>query len=612
MKFSDSLLCATLLAFAPTFSWGQQVPSCQFQPDANADGLIGVEDLVSLLGVYGTVDSDGDCLLDAYDDCEGPTLWVPSDITPIMDSVFVETLGTYFVFQAWADTTFVEICPIYGCTDESAYNFNEEAHLDDESCLYYGPGCLDGTAAVYFGGKEYNVVTIGDDCWFSENLQTTVYANGDPIPLAASNEDFYAAHFQGTGVYCHPGGNPSLVDTYGYLYTKNTASDPRGLCPAGWKTPTEESFAALERFAGMPDSTIELSGWRGTNEAYTLKASESDSSPWNGTNDFGFSWTRGGWRHVAGSYGYTDDLGLIMYYDSSANQSTGAYGTRQIGGGGQIWAGFSGNMGDGRSARCVKLQEGESCEDVDGDGVCPEDEISGCSDPNAYNFNPDATEEAECLYPTPGCNDGTQNVTHYGHSYELVTIGGQCWFAENLQSTQFTNGDSIPQAEATDLWFEYGDAAEGAWCYSFGDPTSADLGLQYNFYTVEDERGLCPAGWHVPSDQDWAILESELGLSTDSLFFSDWRGEGLAERLKASVTSEFPWNGTNTSGFDATLSSHRWSSGNFITDGVIFWTSSSWGSTHGTYRMLATDLNTVRRSNTQKTSGCVVRCVQDE
>lgn len=608
VKSLSALVVASLVVASPSVGWCQQAPNCNFQPDANGDGLIGIEDLVSMLSVYSMVDSDGDCVLDAYDNCEGPTLWVPSTITPIMDSVFIEAIGSYYVFQAWADTTFVEICPTYGCMDELAYNFNPEAHLDDASCVYHGPGCLDGTATVFFDGREYDVVTIGDQCWFAENLQTSVYANGDPIPLADSDEDFFAAHSQGNGVYCYPGGDAALSDSYGHLYTNRTAADPRGLCPSGWKIPTEESFASLERFVGMPDSTIALNGWRGTNEAIPLKASSTDDTPWNGTNDYGFSWTKGGWRHVGGGYGYTNALGLIMYFDSSAQ----AYGMRQVGSGGQIWAGFIGNLGDGRSARCVKLQEGEPCEDVDGDGVCPEDEVSGCSDPGAYNFNPAATEDAECFYPSPGCDDGLQHVTHYGKDYELVTIGDQCWFAENLQSTQYANGDTIPQAEETSLWFEYGDAGTGSWCYSFGDPTSMDLGLQYNFFTVEDERGLCPAGWHVPSDADWATLESELGLSSDSLYILGWRGEGLAERLKASEASNFPWNGTNTSGFDATLSGHRWSSGNFITDGVLIWASNPWNSSNGTCRMLATELNTIRRSNTQKTSGCVVRCVRDE
>ena len=606
--FLPSFVLLTCLTF-PQMVHGQSC--CVYQPDSDGDGHIGVNDLTAFLGMYATqIDSDGDCLIDAFDTCPGPTIFVPEHILPIYDSVYVPALEGYHVFQAWADTTFVEICPEYGCTDENAYNYNPDAHLGDSSCVFYGAGCLDGTASVYFDGQSYDVVTIGDRCWFAENLMTKTYSNGDDIPFAGSDEEFWNAALTQSGVYCHPGGIEALSESYGHMYTSYTAQDPRGLCPAGWRIPSNEDFRALERFVGMPEETIAIEGWRGTNEAQFLKSSAADTPPWNGTNDYGFSWTRGGWRNVSGVFGYTETLGLILYTDSVDDERI--YRFRQVGSGGEIWAGIAGNNGDGRSVRCVQIEEGQACEDLDGDGICPEDEVSGCSDEQAYNYNPESTEDGPCLYPIQGCTDGTQSVNYLGEDYNLVTIGDQCWFAENLRAQQFANGDSIPFAQAADAWFGFGANGEGAWCYAFNDSESEALGLQYNFYTVTDDRGVCPAGWHVPTEQDWQDLEFEMGLEADSLNAVGWRGEGIGTKLKASSQNALPWNGNNLSGFGATPSSHLGGTGNFLNDGVLFWTSTPWSPSASTVRQLDSDLTTIRRSNTGNDSGCVIRCLKDE
>jgi len=115
--------------------------------------------------------------------------------------------------------------------------------------------------------------------------------------------------------------------------------------------------------------------------------------------------------------------------------------------------------------------------------------------------------------------DNLASVTFDGYTYEVVEIGDQCWFAENLRTEHYANGDAIP-ANLTDGEWEittngavavYG---ENEGCENFSpdgdacDPTWSlnEYGRLYNWYAVDDCGGLCPTGWHVPSDGEWTVL----------------------------------------------------------------------------------------------------------
>ena len=157
-------------------------------------------------------------------------------------------------------------------------------------------------------------------------------------------------------------------------------------------------------------------------------------------------------------------------------------------------------------------------------------------------------------------------LTYQGHDYETVQIGGQCWFAENLRSEHYLNGDAI-SSELTDE--EWQSTTSGA-VTVFGEGTSdcfalspdgdacdefwslSEYGRLYNWYAVDDSRGLCPGGWRVPSSGDWTVLTSELG------------GESVAG---AKMKTVFGWhnggNGTNSSGFSGLPGGYRNFSGSF-------------------------------------------------
>lgn len=92
---------------------------------------------------------------------------------------------------------------------------------------------------------------------------------------------------------------------------------------------------------------------------------------------------------------------------------------------------------------------------------------------------------------------------------QIVTIGTQVWTTENLDVSAYRNGDVIPQVQDRKKW---GKLTTGAWCYYNNDPSNeTKYGKLYNWYAVNDPRGLAPAGYHIPSDAEWTILTDYLG-----------------------------------------------------------------------------------------------------
>ena len=90
-----------------------------------------------------------------------------------------------------------------------------------------------------------------------------------------------------------------------------------------------------------------------------------------------------------------------------------------------------------------------------------------------------------------------------------VQIGNQIWMTKNLNVSRYRNGDPIPQVTDPIQW---NNLTTGAWCYYANNTANGKIyGKLYNWYAVNDPRGLAPIGWHVPSDTEWTILTSSLG-----------------------------------------------------------------------------------------------------
>ncbi|MDA0729973.1 MAG: FISUMP domain-containing protein, partial [Bacteroidetes bacterium] len=122
--------------------------------------------------------------------------------------------------------------------------------------------------------------------------------------------------------------------------------------------------------------------------------------------------------------------------------------------------------------------------DYNGDGIIGVDDILGTLTFYSSAWNGPVS-------PSWSCGEA---ITYAGVGYSTVQIGDQCWFAENLRTTTYLNGDAIPQNLSGADW---SSTLSGAMAFYVNGPAYGGL---YNWYAVADARGLCPSGWHVPTD----------------------------------------------------------------------------------------------------------------
>jgi uncharacterized protein (TIGR02145 family) len=102
--------------------------------------------------------------------------------------------------------------------------------------------------------------------------------------------------------------------------------------------------------------------------------------------------------------------------------------------------------------------------------------------------------------------------TSCGKPSEEVTIGNQVWMTKNLNVIKFRNGDPIPEVKTAEEWMKAHKEKQPAWCYYDNDPANGEkYGRLYNWYAVNDQRGLAPEGWSIPFDKDWRVLFTHLG-----------------------------------------------------------------------------------------------------
>jgi uncharacterized protein (TIGR02145 family) len=211
------------------------------------------------------------------------------------------------------------------------------------------------------------------------------------------------------------------------------------------------------------------------------------------------------------------------------------------------------------------------------------------------------------------------NVTDIdGNVYHTVSIGNQVWMAGNLKVTHYRNGEEIPEVTGASEWI---NLTTGAYCAI--NPAWADIyGKFYNGYAVNDSRNLAPAGWHVPGDGEWKILEG----TVDSEFHggdaewdkTEWRGSDAGGNLKSTNNYWYPPNigATDKYGFTALPGGARHNySGQFMYQGynAVFWTSTPdtqyvkwfWA------RSLVMDDAKIQRLSGSYTWGVNVRCVKD-
>ncbi len=300
---------------------------CSWQPDSNADGNIGIGDLLDLLSVFGDTDYDEDGVFDSVDDCvdpeacnyqanptepcyyidvlgvcgggcvadededaicddiddcigvvdecgvcngPGPIEVVIESITILYDSVYLPPLEEWYVYEFGADTTFSFTCePVFNsCGDDIEHD-----------------------------GYDYSTVLIGDQCWFSENCR---YLPSVSLQNEGSEITPYYYVYGYSGNDLEIAKNTTSYQTYGTLYNRSAIT--QDICPNGWHVPSHSEFLALSSYLG------EEAG----------DAMKSESPFWNGNNSSGFSGLPGGkrgWENVF------DEQGSVCYFWTSSGST---------------------------------------------------------------------------------------------------------------------------------------------------------------------------------------------------------------------------------------------------------------------------------------------------
>jgi uncharacterized protein (TIGR02145 family) len=198
-----------------------------------------------------------------------------------------------------------------------------------------------------------------------------------------------------------------------------------------------------------------------------------------------------------------------------------------------------------------------------------------------------------------------------GNLYNTVKIGAQLWMTENLRVTKLNENTPIPEVTDNNLWI---GSSVPAYCWYNNDIANKPVyGALYNWYAVNSGK-LCPSGWHVPTDEEFNILEQTLGMGADQLNLWGWRGTDQGTQLKNVTGWSEGGNGTNSSGFSALPGGYRFGgTGEFflLTTITYWWTATEHDADRGWYRRLDSSSAQVYRASTSKKGGKYIRCVKN-
>jgi uncharacterized protein (TIGR02145 family) len=202
-----------------------------------------------------------------------------------------------------------------------------------------------------------------------------------------------------------------------------------------------------------------------------------------------------------------------------------------------------------------------------------------------------------------------------GNEYSTIVIGNQVWMAENLRTSSYRNGDLITNVSGNEFW---NDLETGAWAY-YGNNSQYNkpLGKLYNWYVVEDSRGICPSGWHVPSKSEVETLNNYLKNINPFSNNTPKVNEALKSKGASYWLGDF---GINSSGFSALPGGCRGVHGKFygIREYGGWWTSSLFSDSYSNYdqpRYFYLNYqqypDEVDYSYNDKRFGLCIRCLKD-
>lgn len=489
-----------------------------------------------------------------------------------------------------------------------------------------------------YDGNVYNTIIIGTQEWLKENLKTTKFNDGTNIPLVTSDNGWFNLYSPG---YCWYNNDAiTYKEVYGAIYNWPVSYTGK-LCPTGWHVPSNEEWTTLTNFLGGES----IAGG---------KLKEDGIIHWNSpnsgaTNETGFTALPGGWRHPDGTF---NDVSYNGGWWSNSMYSSIYAWSRSMRWDQSNVTNWYRDRRDGYSVRCIKGEipyaQTNSSTAVSASSVTLNGNVyaNGSSTTVTFEYGTSTSYGSEVTatqspvsgttptdvsaaltsltpgsvyhYRVKGENSGgtsygsdmtftTDPITVSdidGNSYNVIRIGTQLWLKENLKTTKFDDGTSIPNI--TDRFTWIGLTSPGLRWYDNDEATYKNTyGALYNFYAVVDNHKLCPSGWHIPTDTEWSGLIDYLG-------GSNFAGGKIKEAGTSHWTS--PNNAaTNESGFTGLPGGMTDNSGFFVWIGLTgrWWTSTEFSSTGGRNVNTVYDWGTMGIGGSDKMVGHSVRCVKD-
>ncbi len=457
----------------------------------------------------------------------------------------------------------------------------------------------------------------------------------------------------------------------------NNPGNVQGVCPDDWHLPSDTEWKELEMFLGMSQEEVDYAA-KERGEGYGSKLKEAGSLHWpapnyGAANEYGFTALPAGYRFPRGSF--TSFGSIANFWTASEGSRESTTWDRMLFNEDYIMRTL-GDRKAGKSVRCVKgagnmqvpvvitsylgqitTSSAEVSGEVISDGGLQATERGVCWStsplPTRSDYRTlDGTGEGKFKSTLSGLFPGilyyarayvktamtttygeaysfrtrTGNMSDYdGNTYWTIQIGSQNWMAENLKVAHFPDGDPIPLLDSNDEWDGMGDWGQ-AYCWYGNDASNGDIyGALYswaaatNLTPLSDPnpgkiQGVCPDGWHLPSDDEWKELEMYLGMSQEQADSTFTRGTNEGGKLKASGTLH--WESPNAgasdeSGFNALPGGYRLRGYQSLNFTAIYWTSTEGDDTWAWYRSLYTHNAGIRRGRENRISGLSVRCLEE-
>jgi uncharacterized protein (TIGR02145 family) len=514
-------------------------------------------------------------------------------------------------------------------------------------------------------GQTYTTVQIDTQCWMAENLNIGTMING--IEDMTNNSVIEK--------YCYDN-DPANCEIYGGLYQWNemmqysTTAGVQGICPAGWHLPTDDEWKILE---GTVDSQYPVgdpiwnnTGWRGYDVGLNLKSISGWYAGGNGFGLYDYEALPGGCRYPNGNFG---SLTSYAYFWSSSEYSSSSAWRRYLGYDlDEVWRSYA-TKDYGRSARClqdettptnqppeppsspnpedgtvnqsINVDFSWTCTDPEGDPLTYDIYFGTEATPQQVataqtetTFNPGTLESYTEYFWKIVAHDDHENTTEGdvwsftteeelflcgdpftdprdGQTYNTVQIGNQCWMAEHLNIGTMINGTEEMTNNSVIEKYCYNNSSAN--CEIYGGLYQWNEMMQYT--TTSGAQGICPAGWHLPTDDEWKILEgtvdSQYPVGNPIWNNTGLRGYDAGLNLKSTNGWNSNGNGSGLYGFEALPAGYRDTSGFFLSlaSRTYFWSSSEDGAPWA--RHLIYNRSDIGRYLNSHGFGFSVRCLED-